>query len=133
LTFLKWTEEYSVGVQAFDSDHKVFVEIINDLHEAIVAGIDGAKLNAALDALAAQHVKREEDYFDITGYPNASTHRGVHKVFSEMMANFRKDITPTNKDERAMELLLILKGWLLLHIQGEDKKFGEFLNSKGIY
>jgi hemerythrin len=28
----------------------------------------------------------------------------------------------------ALELLLVFKGWVLLHIQGEDRQCGAFLN-----
>jgi hemerythrin len=31
-----------------------------------------------------------------------------------------------------MEVLNFLKGWLVKHIQGTDKKYGPFLNAKGV-
>jgi hemerythrin-like metal-binding protein len=136
MAFVNWSNEWKVGVRLFDSDHKRIFELINDLHESIVAGIDAARLNEALDVLdthIAAHSKHEEDYFDNTGYPNASRHRGLHKAYSDAMANFRAEITHAATSAQKVELLLIHKGWHLLHLQEEDKELGKFLTSKGIH
>ena len=33
--FLQWSEEISVGVEELDEQHKVLVNLINDLHDAM--------------------------------------------------------------------------------------------------
>ena len=50
----------------------------------------------------------------------------------EMLAHFRNDIMHGDPIALARELSLWSKGWVLLHIQGEDRQCGAFLNSKGV-
>jgi len=45
-----------------------------------------------------------------------------------MLSHFRNDIMHGDPNILALELTAALKGWVLLHIQGEDKLCGAFLN-----
>lgn len=135
MAFINWTDDYKVGVRQLDADHKELFEIMNHLHALVTAGIDATKLTTIIDrlcTLCVQNFKYEEDLFDRTGYPNAAMHRGTHKISVEMMAHFRRDIAHTESGALAEELLMTLKGWALLQMQGEETKFGKFLYSKGI-
>ena len=132
---MEWNNCHSVGVRQFDDEHKQLFDVANDLHKAISAGIDNTALILILDkadSIKAYHFKHEEDAFDATGYPNARTHRGLHKVARKMFASLRAEIVRAGSSHHAEELLLLLKGWFLLHIETEDKRYGDFLNSKGI-
>jgi hemerythrin-like metal-binding protein len=135
MAFMEWTDECSVGVRKFDDDHKMLFSIANELHKAIGVGIDKNQLILILDrvdALSAQHFKHEETAFDTTGYPNAATHKGHHNVALAMSGNFRAEVLRAGASHHALELLLLLKGWFLLHVQQEDREFGAFLNSRDI-
>jgi hemerythrin-like metal-binding protein len=135
MAFMEWTDECSVGVRQFDDDHKMLFSIANELHDGILAGTIDGTLNDALnrlDAYTKLHFKHEEDMFERTGYPNANTHKGLHEIDQKMFASIRSDMAHVDRGQLAMELAMVLKGWLLLHIQEEDKKYGAFLNSKGI-
>lgn len=138
MVFMEWTEECSVGVRQFDDDHKILFTIANELHDAVLAGSSSnidASLNNAISRLKAYtelHFKHEEDTFERTGYPNARSHKGLHNIAKTMFAKIPSDALHTDTRQLAIELAKVLKGWLLLHIQEEDKKYGAFLNSKGI-
>jgi len=135
MTTINWTDDHNAGTLRCDANHQEFVEIINYLDKSIVAGIDRAKLLTVVDtitALAARQFRYEEERFVAANYPNASTHKGLHKVALEMLAHFRNDIMHGDPIALALELLSALKGWVLLHIQGEDRQCGAFLNREAI-
>jgi len=135
MVFMEWTEECRVGVRQFDDDHRAIVRIANELQNAINVGIDKSQLILIIDrvdALATQHFAHEEVAFDTSGYPNAATHKGHHRVAKAMRDNFRDEVLRAGASHHALELMLLLKGWFLLHVQHEDKEFGAFLNSKDI-
>jgi hemerythrin len=135
MTFMNWTEDCSVGVRQFDDDHKMLFSIANELHDGVLAGNTDDSLNDTLNRLNAYtelHFKHEEDLFERTGYPEANTHGGHHDLALQMFASIRIDASRTDRRPLAMELMKVLKGWWLLHIQEEDKKYGAFLNSKDI-
>ena len=138
MAFMEWTDECRVGVQQFDDDHKMLFSIANELYDSVLAG-SGANIDATLSnafsrlkAYTYLHFKHEEDIFERTGYPNARSHKGLHDIAKKMFAKMPSDASHADPGQLAMELVKVLKGWLLLHIQEEDKKYGAFLNSKGI-
>jgi len=51
MAFMVWTKVISVGVTAMDDDHKKLIDIINKLHDGIVAGHKKEILAAVLDHL----------------------------------------------------------------------------------
>jgi hemerythrin-like metal-binding protein len=135
MTTINWTDDHNAGALRCDANHRDFVEIIDTLGKSIVAGIDRAKLLTVVDtitALATRQFRYEEERFVAANYPNGVTHKGLHKVALEMLAHFRNDIMYGDPIALAFELLSTLKGWVLLHIQDEDRRCGAFLNSKGI-
>jgi hemerythrin-like metal-binding protein len=135
MTNIKWTDDHNARALRCDANHRDFVEIIDLLDKSIVAGIDRTKLITVVDtitALAARQFRYEEEKFVAANYHNATTHKGVHKVALEMLAHFRNDTMHGDPIALALELLSALKGWILLHIQDEDRQCGVFLNSKGV-
>lgn len=135
MAFVEWTQEYSVGVRLFDDDHKILIDIANKLHDSVLAGSADDALNdamSALDTYVQVHFRHEEEIFERTGYPNAVTHKGQHDIAKMMFTSIRSGASRADVSQLAMELAKVLKGWLLLHIQEEDKQYSAFLNSKGI-
>lgn len=135
MAFMEWTDECSVGIRQFDDDHKILFSIANELHDSVHAGGADTCLNNALgrlDAYTELHFKHEEVVFERTGYPNAAAHKGQHNVMLAMWASFRAEVLHAGVSHHALELLLLLKGWFLLHVQHEDKELGAFLNSRDI-
>jgi hemerythrin-like metal-binding protein len=135
MTAINWTDDHNARALRCDANHRNFIEIIDYLDVSSVAGIDRAKLIAVVDTittLAARQFRHEEEKFIAANYPNATTHIGLHKVALEILAHFRNDIMHCDPNALAMELLSVLKGWVLLHIQDEDSQCGAFLNREAI-
>ena len=138
MAFMEWTEECSVGVRQLDDDHKQLFSITNELYDSVVVGnganIDDFLSNAIsrLNGYIDLHFKREEDMLERNGYPKARSHKALHGVATTMFAQLERDKLHADKHQLAMEIVKLAKGWLLLHIQEEDKQLGAFLNSKGI-
>ena len=135
MAFLEGTVAYNVGVQQIDDDHIAIVKIANELDKAIAGGIERSQLIPILDRLIAvttQHFKHEGDAFDKAGYPNAATHKGQHSVAVAMAKQFRHELLHAGTSHHTLELLALIKGWFLLHVEHEDKDFGAFLKSRKI-
>jgi hemerythrin len=65
-------------------------------------------------------------------YPEINEQRNQHNSFvvkiEEENEKFKQGITLVS-----VEILTFLKDWLVGHIQTLDKKYGVFLNEKGVY
>ena len=135
MSLMTWTNEMSVGVEALDADHKKLIGLMNNLHDGMRAGKGRDVVGATLDGLiayTAEHFAREEKLFAQTGYPAAAAHKAHHddlvKQALAVQQKYKSGATAT----LSLEVLNFLKGWLVDHIQGADKKYGSHLNSKGI-
>ena len=132
MPFMTWSDEFSVGVAMFDKEHQELVAIINRFHEAACTGTGGEELSRICDELiehTVAHLQHEEALFEDTAYPKAALHRVMHQNLKTRALQFRDEVG----QKKSLESLRFLKEILAHHIQGEDKKYGAYLNSKGIH
>ncbi len=135
MQFMEWNTGYSVGVAIFDDEHKKLIAIINQLHEAITAGVDRLALQKISDALVEytlMHFRHEEMYFDDWAYPEAAAHIRIHAKLRQQVFDYRKQIMEKDAAVLAEELAVFLRDWLAQHILVEDRKYGTFLCDKGL-
>lgn len=135
MSFMEWTQKYSVGIPIFDDEHKKLIAIINDLYEGIETGCEKEALQRAIKGLIEYtilHFRHEEMYFEDWVYPEAQRHAAKHIELKTKVFAYRDRIEREANAELADEMLRFLRGWLAEHILAEDKKFGAFLLSKGL-
>lgn len=134
MALLEWSDNYSVGVELFDRQHKKLIDLINELNESMKKGEGKAKVGDIIDKLlnyAAEHFKSEEDYFSQYGYPEEQEHRKQHKSFVEDVTKFKLDFD-RDKLFLSIEVMNFLKDWLIKHILDSDKNYSDFFASKGV-
>ncbi len=135
MPLIQCNETMQVGVRQFDDEHGRLVEIINRFHAAVKDGEGCAVLKGTFEELAnfAQtHFSNEEAILALHEYPELEEHRTIHKELIDQLG--RLD-TKAVCDSTALqyELLQFLMDWLMNHTSDVDKKYGPFLNSKGVY
>lgn len=134
MALMEWSPAFSVKVKKFDDQHKKLVDLINQLHDAMKAGQGNAMLGVVLQSLiayTATHFKEEEQVMQTNGYPDLARHKGEHEKLVAQVLDLQKKFQ-TGGNVLTLTVLSFLKDWLITHIQGEDKKYGVFLNAKGI-
>ncbi len=116
----------SVGVPLLDADHKIFIDIINELEQC--ARYPGRR-DAARDALgrlveyARYHFEREEKVMAACGYPGIEDHHHEHEEFARYMGEVARRFD-TDRDAAALdEVLDFLGGWLTHHILIQDMAY----------
>ncbi len=135
MPLIEWCDQYSVGLEIFDSEHKKLVAIINELHDSFERGVDRSVAEHALDELVeytVTHFGHEEQYFEEWGYPDKAAHVISHQQLRGQVLEYRASVLAKGGIEMALELIVFLRFWLLGHIMSEDKKFCQFLRDKGL-
>ncbi len=135
MSFMEWSDRYSVGVAIFDDEHKKLIAIINELYDAVTAGVDKLALQRISDKLVEytlMHFKHEEMYFDDWAYPGSAAHIISHTKLRQQVFEYRKRILEVDSNELALDMLDFLRDWLSQHIMVEDRKYGRFLHGKGM-
>ena len=129
-----WKDEFSVGVDALDQQHKQIIEVINSLIEK--PGIFSRHKNVSsalleLTNYVQEHFLLEERLLEENGYPTLLEHSKKHTTYSEKIADLCKE-SLSGKNEVPKELLNFLSHWWTNHILHEDMQYKEFFKEKGV-
>ena len=131
--YFEWMEEYSVGVEEVDDDHKRLVEILNRAVHAVGEQKTKQTVGGILDELieyTAFHFSHEEVLMEDTKYPVLEHHRAEHERLVQRVVNFKQGYQESSIDLVAIANFLV--EWLIDHIQGEDARMGFYLRAHGI-
>jgi hemerythrin-like metal-binding protein len=133
-SYLEWKDEYSVGIDSIDRQHRRLVNLINQLHTAVTYSTGEEFEREALDELVdytKTHFSYEEDLMKQNGYPDFDAHKAQHvemiRKVDEVLAEYEKD-----QDTAMNNALNYLSDWLINHINGTDKQYSSFLVGKGV-
>jgi hemerythrin len=133
MAFIDWTNDLSVGIDELDSQHKQWISIINELHEAMKTGKTGtvmADVLKKMESYISFHFSSEEKVLSSRGFPEYSSHKLIHDRYA---ANMKKLSTEyfNGKMLMSLDVMNSLKEWLVSHIMGQDKKYAEYFKKSG--
>ena len=129
-----WKDAYSVNICIVDSQHKVLVDLINELHQAMMMRTGKEHLGKALSSLVKYtqgHFKAEEGILLSNQYPDFVNHKAEHDRFTQTIVDFQSKFQ-RNEIGLTIDLMDLLKNWLIKHIMGVDKKYVPHLSAKGV-
>jgi hemerythrin len=124
----------SINVRQFDDQHKKLVEMVQRLNDAMKKGEGMHIVSSILSDLAnyaESHLSQEEKFLQQNNYPDFAAHKQIHddlrKKLGEVLNEYHAGrIVPA-------EIMNFLSDWLINHIMKVDKKYGVFVNKKGIH
>lgn len=133
---IEWDSSLAVGVDTIDEQHKMLIERLNDLSEAIEMTQGEGGVLQTLDFLIEYtdfHFSAEEKYMAEHDYPGLDYQKKQHEEFKASL----KDLVDDYEYEGVTRALttsvnVFLLNWLVNHIKGVDHKLGEFLQEKGV-
>jgi len=132
--FVVWRDEYSVGFDAIDDDHKKLLNLMNNLQAAIMCNTGEEFERAILEELmdyTRYHLHREEELMQTHDYLDYEGHKAQHDQMIIQAKVFVDRYEAKGKDA-LIEVADYLRLWLLQHINIADKKFARFLIEKGV-
>lgn len=121
-----WKDEFNIGVETIDEEHKKLFKIINNLllfqdkeetHQ--VACREGIKF---FKQHAVDHFADEEEYMLSIQYEDLEPHRRLHKGFREnTLPALERELEESNYSPDSLEHFLgVCAGWLIGHTLTED-------------
>ena len=124
-----WDDKLKTGIAEIDEDHKVLIDLINDLYEAMQDGTGGALLLPIFSALkhyTENHFSKEELYMIECNAPAQEEHLTEHKLMITKLADLE---SRHRKGEAAISLqtLTFLRDWLKNHICVVDQAMAAHL------
>ena len=130
-----WHDTFSIHVVQMDCHHKRLIEIANAIMDHLHKDADRDSLSKAFVSLVDYthyHFAAEEKLMTLYGYPGAETHGKKHRAMFNQVAELKERVLGGDMPDKA-SLMHFFESWLLRHILDEDRKYGAFLNAKGVY
>jgi hemerythrin len=134
MALLTWNDGYSVKVKQFDDQHKKLIDMVNELHDAMKVGKGKEvleKILAGLIQYTVTHFSNEERLMKLHNYPGYEQHKKEHNLLTMQVSDVQKKYREGSA-VLSQSVMTFLKEWLQTHIQGTDKNYSAFLNSKGV-
>ena len=133
-SFIEWKDEYSVGIDSIDQQHRKLINMINQLTTAVDYSTgEEFEREALADVVdyTKTHFTYEEGLLKDNDYPDFEAHQAQHR---EMIAEVEAVLTEyeTDHDKAMQHACNFLKDWLVHHINGTDKQYSSFLIGKGV-
>jgi len=128
---LEWKDEYSMGEEKIDEQHKGLFQLSNEIYKLVEKGVNDAEqfreLFMRLNDYTVDHFIYEEMYIEAEGYPQLKEHIAQHLKFSEKL---KKIALSLNQDSHIKDIGEFVTTWLLQHVLNEDRHYKEFIEAR---
>jgi hemerythrin len=132
--FFLWTSaEHSVGVAAFDAEHKVLAGLMSRMHAVLVQDHDrvlATRLMEELIAEARAHFAHEERVLEEIGFPGLAAHAEEHAALLQDARGLQRQFLAGGLS--VLVFPSFLKNWLIPHMQQSDRTYAAALRRHGV-
>jgi hemerythrin len=127
----EWSDEYSIGVDEVDVQHKRFLNLIRRTYEVADQTIENKEVSNLLDELmkyAHFHFGSEELLMQAYSYPKYAEQKSEHiKIIRELVEKMEEIKSDKGK---LTNLLFFLIKWFVDHDSHFDKEFGDYVSEQ---
>jgi len=122
---MKWLDEYNIGIDEIDSQHKELFKILAQLKQSFSKDEDALKTFKFLVDYTDKHFSKEEEFMQQISYPDYDNHKKIHEDLINQVVGILKGIRNGGKFDPSY-LVQFLTDWVLTHIGDEDRRIGAF-------
>lgn len=126
---IQWKDRYNIGYKEIDAQHKVLLDLLNELLDLAGERGDPDKVVLIFRSLCEYvhtHFATEERYMRACGYPRLAEHEALHAGFVHRLLELNQAYDPADP-QLLMETLEFVKNWYLDHIIRADLDYVPFL------
>lgn len=134
MAYINWQDDFSVNIREIDDQHKILIEMINSLYEALLANkardLQRQTVTRMVD-YAARHFSLEEKYMKQFSYAGYQRHKEEHDRFTAKGHELQERMDKVGF-VLTIEILNFLRDWLRDHILKVDKEYSSYFAQKGL-
>lgn len=123
---ITWSKDLALGIDFIDDDHRILVELLNQVDACIAAREESATLGSALNALleyARHHFRREELLLELCVFPGLARHRDEHTRLSAELAEVNRRFAESPDAVEIESARAFLHRWFVDHLHSHDEAF----------
>lgn len=124
---ITWKDEYSIGVDSIDEQHKQLFVIANDIFDLMNNDLITDKYDQILAIInqlkdyTVEHFTAEEEYMVKSGYRKFFSHKILHTDFIEKINAVDLNQIDNGQNDYLRDIMSFVCDWLVQHILTEDK------------
>ena len=130
MSVLQWREEFSVGFEEVDHEHRELIELISSLQEDLGKGADTELVIDVLGEIYAQiaaHFALEEKMMRQTHYPSLADHKEDHETLLDDLRDMMDEVEDDGILDEA-QLTDDLDRWFSDHFKTHDARLHRWGN-----
>jgi hemerythrin len=132
MSLIEWKDEFNLGIEDVDSEHRDLVVLINTLHDSMLAGASPADIVQGISGiytLVSTHFEREEAFMRETRYMAYAEHKEDHEV---LLDDLREIIDQVRSGDSYTEARLSddLQYWFSEHFRTHDARLHRHAHSE---
>ncbi len=124
-----WTKDLECGHPTIDAQHQGLIRMVNELHDAIIAGHGKEVLGPVLGKLVrytVEHFQTEEKIMQDRQYPAFARHKARHDALASQASQLMEQFS-SGQVLLSMTVSRFLADWVKHHIHEEDQDLVAFL------
>lgn len=130
--YFLWKDEYSIGIEKIDSQHKILFEIGRKLYKIVLKKEDTEKgdLEKVIQELknyVIYHFREEEKFMMENKYVHFQSHKNQHKFFENEIKRLETKSQTATHEAVLKEVFDFIFTWILNHILKIDMKLRDIL------
>lgn len=130
---IEWKKKYEIGHPRIDFEHRIFVDLISRIIDAVDENKDEEYLQRMIYELRKYtefHFVSEENIMYSVSYPDYDSHVESHR---ELLERFSQKKMEMDLGEKTIEQFLrFLLDWFVNHTLSEDRKIANFVLGKKV-
>lgn len=126
MSLLQWSDQYLVGDELIDRQHRYLFDLINAFHDAFVERRERREVLRLLTQLieyAESHFEAEERIMRESCYPGLERHHHAHVRLYEQIFELNAKLEDRSLNP-TYDTIAFLRNWLSDHILGNDLAIG---------
>ncbi len=131
---VKWEKALATGVEIMDKQHKIFLELCDNLDQSVNIGREKSEILSDIKCLedyAKDHFATEKKIMEAAKYPEKHGHIKLHKYFIDEMKIVKEKAAAGVTGEKFAALIKEkITDWFVIHIDKTDRKLGKHVNYK---
>lgn len=128
---LEWSNQFELGHERIDSEHRIFLDLIRNLSTEAGDGAPAPRFLRLLHETVKYgefHFVSEENIMEDVGYPELDAHRSLHRMLLSQLRDRVHDISLGRETPNG--LVSFLFDWFALHTTREDRKIRDYAFAK---
>ncbi len=136
--FFNWKNDYSIGIDVIDKQHRHLLEIgsrimiLADAKDGFDHYDEIIEVLQELKEYSVYHFSFEEELMQKFGYEHYDAHKFEHFFVIKKIQKFEQEDLDEKQSETILKLAGFISDWIANHILREDMKYKSFFISKGV-